>query len=54
MFRYDKFIHPVVLYEYYLICIFMIVHENLKNERKSRKNYKPGGGGVEVRPNLHS
>ena len=35
---------PVDLYEYYLICIFMIIHENLKNEGKSRKNYRPMGG----------
>ena len=23
----DKFIHPVVLYEYYFICIFLKIHE---------------------------
>ena len=44
----DKSIHPVVLYKLYLICIFMNIHENLKNEGKSRKIYKPRGG-VEVR-----
>ena len=33
----DKSIHPVVLYEYYLICIFMNIHENLKSMGKSRK-----------------
>ena len=48
MFQFDKSIHPVVQYEYYLICIFMNIHENLKNEGKSRKNYKSRGG-VEVR-----
>ena len=26
----DKSIHPVVLYEYNLICIFMKIHENFK------------------------
>ena len=29
MVQFDKSIHPVVLYEYYLICIFMNIHENL-------------------------
>ena len=45
MVQFDKSIHPVVLYEYYLICIFMNIHDHLKNEGKSRKNYKPRGGG---------
>ena len=53
MLQFDKSIHPVVLYEYYLIWIFMKILENLKNEGKSRKNFKPRGG-VEVRSNLHS
>ena len=53
MVQFDKSIHPVVLYEYYLICIFMNIHENLKKEVKSRKNYKPRGG-VEVPSILHS
>ena len=39
MVQFDKSFHPVVLYEYYFICIFMHIHENLKKERKSRKNY---------------
>ena len=53
MLQFEKSIHPVVLYEYYLIWIFMKMHESLKNEGKSRKNYKPRGG-VKVRPILHS
>ena len=53
MLQFDKAFHPVVLYEYYLICIFIKLHENLKNEGKSRRNYKPMGG-VEVRSILHS
>ena len=28
--QFDSSIHPVVLYEYYLIWIFMKMHENLK------------------------
>ena len=27
---FDKSIHPVVLHEYYRICIFMNIHENVK------------------------
>ena len=53
MIQFDKSIHPVVLYEYYLICMFMNIHENLKNWDKSRKNYKPKGGD-EVRSIQHS
>ena len=53
MVQFDKSIHPVVLYEWYLICIFMNIFENLKKEGKTRKNYKPRGG-VEVRSILHS
>ena len=30
MVQLDKSIHPVVLYEYYLICVFINIHENLK------------------------
>ena len=31
--QFDKSIHPVNLYEFYfLICIFMKIYENLKNE----------------------
>ena len=52
MLQFDKSIHPVVLYDYYLICIFMSIHENLKNEGKTRKNYKPLRG-VEVLSILH-
>ena len=37
--QFDKFFHPVVLYENYLICIFMNINENFCNERKNlRKN----------------
>ena len=32
--HYDKFFHPVVQYENFLICIFMNINENLKNEGK--------------------
>ena len=32
--HYDKFFHPVVQYENFLICIFMNIKENLKNEGK--------------------
>ena len=53
MLQFDMSNHPVVLYEYYLIWIFMKVPENFKNEGKSRKNYKPRGG-VKVRSILHS
>ena len=55
MIQFDKSIHPVVLYEYYLIRIFMKIHENFfkKNEGNHVKNYKFGGG-VEVRSFLHS
>ena len=54
MLQFDRSIHPVVLYEYYLIWIFMKMHKNFqKNEGKSRKNYKPKGG-VKVRYILHS
>ena len=54
MLQFDMSNHPVVLYEYYLIWIFMKMHENLKkNEGKSLKNYKPRGG-VKVRSILHS
>ena len=33
--QFEKFFHPVVLYENYLICIFMNINENLKNKGKS-------------------
>ena len=53
MLQFDKSIHLVVLYEYYLSWIFMKIHENLKNEGKSRKHYKPRGG-TKVQSILHS
>ena len=42
--QFDKSIHPVVLYEYYLICIFMNI-STTKKWGKPRKNYKPKGRG---------
>ena len=33
--HFDKSIHPMALYENYLICIFMNINENLKNEGKT-------------------
>ena len=30
----DKFFHPVVLYENYLICFFMNINENFNCEKK--------------------
>ena len=32
--QFDKYIHPVVLYENFLICILMSINENFCNERK--------------------
>ena len=32
--QFDKFFHPVVIYENYHICIFMNINENFRNERK--------------------
>ena len=29
---FDNFFYPVVMYTYYLICIFMIFYANLKND----------------------
>ena len=50
MLQFDKSIHPVVIYQYYLICISMNIHENtLKNEGKSRKTI---GLGKELRYDL--
>ena len=34
MIQFDKFFHPVVLYENHLICIFMNIYENSKNDGK--------------------
>ena len=33
--QFDKSIHPMALYENYLICIVMNINENLKNEGKT-------------------
>ena len=36
MLQYDWSIRPVVLYEYYGICIFMKIHENLKKMKENQ------------------
>ena len=38
--QFDKFFHPVVLYENYLIGIFMNSNENFSNERKYLRKFK--------------
>ena len=38
--QFDMFFYPVVLYENYLICIFMIINENFCNERKNLRKIK--------------
>ena len=38
--QFDKFLHPVVLYENYLICIFINNNENFCNERKNLRKIK--------------
>ena len=38
--QFDKFFHPVVLYENNLICIFMNINENFCNERKNLRKIK--------------
>ena len=49
MLRFDKPIYPVVLYERYLICIFIKNTWKLKQKGgESIKNYKPGGVGEVV------
>ena len=53
MLQFDKSIHSVVLYEYYLIGIFIKIHANLRNEGKVCKNYKHRES-VEVQSILHS
>ena len=35
MIEFDMYFHPVVLYENHLICIFININENLKNEREN-------------------
>ena len=35
MLQFDKSLHPVVLYEYHLICINMNIHENFKKMREN-------------------
>ena len=38
--QFDKFFHPGVLYENYLICIFMNINKNFSNERKNLRKIK--------------
>ena len=38
--QFDKFFHPVVLYENYLICIFMNINEKFCNLRKNLRKIK--------------
>ena len=38
--QFDMFFHPAVLYENYLICIFMNINENFCNERKNLPKIK--------------
>ena len=38
--QFDKFFHTVVLYENYLICIFMNINENFCIERKNLRKIK--------------
>ena len=38
--QFDKFFHPVVVYENYLICIFININENFSNERKIPRKIK--------------
>ena len=43
MISFDKNFHPVVLYENYLICIFMIINEDLKIRENHWKTTILGG-----------
>ena len=38
--QFDKFFHQMVLYENYLICIFMNIDENFCNERMNLRKIK--------------
>ena len=49
--QFDEYIHPVVLYEYYPICMFMKIHENLKMRENQVKTISLGEG--EIRFILH-
>ena len=42
--QFDKFFHPVVLYENYFICIFMNINEILKMTEKTWVNYSKQQG----------
>ena len=44
MLQFDKSIHQVVLYEYYLNGIFMKIHENLKMRKNLIKTIGLGEG----------
>ena len=41
--QFDQSFHPVVLYEYYLIFIFININENLKMKEKHWVNLYPRG-----------
>ena len=44
MIQFDKYLHPVALYENYLICIFININENLKmRENPLDELASPGG-----------
>ena len=49
--QFDKFLHIMVLYENYLICILMNINENSKN--KAKPLYKHVSQGV-IRPTFKS
>ena len=51
MIQFDKFFHPVVLYENNLICIFMNINENVKINRKPLGNLVFKGV---IRPKLNT
>ena len=42
MIQLHQLYHTVVIYENYLICIFMNIKENIVNERKSLETITPG------------
>ena len=46
MVQFDKSFHPAVLYEQYLICIFMNIHEKLKKMREIHVKTRSLGEGL--------
>ena len=52
--QFDKFFHPVVLCENYLICIFMNINENFSNERKILEKLRDVLKMTNVSPNMCS